>query len=67
MSVLEVNTLPIPAYVFQAFNLPVETRNFRQADMVFANNPIINKPYTVPDITKMETQAVVLLQCYLPD
>jgi uncharacterized protein (TIGR02145 family) len=52
----DVNTLPIPAYVFQQFNLPVETRNFRQADMVFADNPIINRPYTVPDITKMETR-----------
>jgi uncharacterized protein (TIGR02145 family) len=52
----QVNTLPIPAYVFHQFNLPVETRNFRQADMVFADNPIINRPYTVPDITKMETR-----------
>jgi uncharacterized protein (TIGR02145 family) len=52
----DVNTLPIPAYVFQQFNLPVETRNFRQAEMVFADNPIINRPYTVPDITKMETR-----------
>ncbi|MCK9412029.1 MAG: hypothetical protein M0Q53_06990 [Prolixibacteraceae bacterium] len=52
----DVNTLPIPAYVFQQFNLPVETRNFRQSDMVFADNPIINRPYTVPDITKMETR-----------
>jgi hypothetical protein len=52
----EVNTLPIPAYVFQEFNLPVETRNFRQEDMVFADNPIIKRPYTVPDITRMETR-----------
>ncbi|MEI7731857.1 MAG: hypothetical protein WCO56_19955 [Verrucomicrobiota bacterium] len=52
----DVNTLPIPAYVFQQFNLPVETRNFRQADMVFADNPIIKRPFTVPDITKLETQ-----------
>jgi hypothetical protein len=52
----EVNTLPIPAYVFQEFNLPVETRNFRHEDMVFADNPIIKRPYTVPDITKMETR-----------
>lgn len=52
----QVNTLRIPAYVFEAFNLPVENRNFRQEDMVFANNPIINRPYTVPDITKMKTR-----------
>lgn len=52
----QATTLPIPAYVFQQFNLPVETRNFRQADMVFADNPIIKRPYTVPDITKMETR-----------
>jgi hypothetical protein len=53
----QVNTLPIPAYVFQAFGLPVETRNFRQADMVFAINPILpTQPYTMPDITKMEAR-----------
>ncbi len=52
----DVNALPIPAYVFQQFNLPIETRNFRQAEMVFADNPIIKRPYMVPDITKMETR-----------
>jgi len=52
----QVNTLPIPAHVFQAFGLPVVTRNFRQAEMVFADNPIIKRPYTVPDITKLETR-----------
>ena len=35
----DVNNLPIPAWVFEAFNLPVERRNFRQADMVKRINP----------------------------
>jgi hypothetical protein len=52
----KVNTLPIPAYVFQAFGLPVVSRNFRQADMVFADNPVTKLKYLVPDITKIETR-----------
>jgi hypothetical protein len=30
----DVNNLKIPGWVFQAFNLPVENRNFRVADMI---------------------------------
>jgi len=53
----QVNTLPIPAYVFQSFGLPVVTRNFIQANMVFPHNPIMpSKDNLVPDITKQETR-----------
>ena len=30
-----VNATPVPAYVFEAFGLPVEQRNFRYLDMVY--------------------------------
>ena len=53
----KINTIAVPAWVFQAFNLPVRSRNFIQANMVFPKNPILpNQPYTLPDITKTETQ-----------
>jgi hypothetical protein len=35
----DVNNLKIPAQVFEAFNLPVEDRNFRVEDMVKRVNP----------------------------
>jgi hypothetical protein len=38
----DVNNLPIPAWVFEAFNLPVEKRNFNQSEMtkrINANAP----------------------------
>ena len=34
----DVNNLKIPAWVFQAFNLPVEERNFRVEDMIMRKN-----------------------------
>ena len=35
----DVNNLPIPAWVFEAFNLPVEKRNFNAAEMTKRINP----------------------------
>jgi len=35
----DVNNLPIPAWVFEAFNLPVEKRNFDQAEMTKRLDP----------------------------
>ena len=35
----DVNNLPVPAWAFEAFNLPVEKRNFRQAEMTKRINP----------------------------
>ena len=35
----DVNNLEIPAWVFEAFNLPVEKRNFNSADMVKRLDP----------------------------
>ncbi|MEI6195322.1 MAG: hypothetical protein WCS42_13435 [Verrucomicrobiota bacterium] len=51
----DVNKLPIPAYVFRDLGLPVETRNFRCADMLYLNNPVYQTG-KVPDITKQETK-----------
>jgi hypothetical protein len=51
----DVDKLPIPAYVFKDLGLPVETRNFRCADMLYIDNPIY-KTGKVPDITKQETR-----------
>ncbi|MCK9412028.1 MAG: fibrobacter succinogenes major paralogous domain-containing protein [Prolixibacteraceae bacterium] len=50
----DVDKLPIPAYVFQDFGLPVEKRNFRCADMLYINNQIYDTG-KVPDITYQET------------
>jgi len=35
----DVNNLKIPAWVFQAFDLPVENRNFRAEDMIKRKDP----------------------------
>ena len=56
-----VNQLPIPAWVFEAFGLPVEERNFNSKDMVRHIDP--NEPILwgengggVPMINNLETQ-----------
>jgi len=54
-----VNVIPIPAYVFQAFGLPVQTRNFNYSAMFGNNWPYVNEwgmDSSVPDITQAETQ-----------
>lgn len=58
-----VNAIPIPAYVFEAFGLTPEKRNFKYADMVFktgqyaeSNNYWGISGSAVPDITQTETQ-----------
>lgn len=54
-----VNKIPVPAYVFQAFNLPVETRNFRYTDMINLKN---NGQWggvgkgSAPDVTRIESR-----------
>ncbi|WCJ58515.1 hypothetical protein NXS98_12390 [Fontisphaera persica] len=55
----QVATVPIPPEVFQAFGLPVETRNFRYEAMLFDQGVFLNhwgKNTTVPDMTKLETR-----------
>jgi len=63
-----VNSTPVPEYVFEAFQLPVEKRNFRYLDMVY-DTPGHRFYYkkeggywgmgaesAVPNIAKLETQ-----------
>jgi hypothetical protein len=53
-----VNEIPIPAYVFEAFGLPVEERNFSFDAMRFADGTYLNQwgnNTAVPDITRQET------------
>ncbi|MBR2152328.1 MAG: dockerin type I repeat-containing protein [Clostridia bacterium] len=54
-----VETIPIPAYVFEAFGLPVETRNFSYSAMCFPDGTGVNhwaNDQSLPDITQIETQ-----------
>ena len=57
-----VESTPIPAFVFEAFGLPVEERNFRYDDMVYTSGEYAeNTNYwgtgaTLPNIYKTETQ-----------
>ncbi len=51
-----VETLPIPAHVFTAFGLPVETRNFKYADIVFADGQPRGGITGVPDMNRMEAR-----------
>ncbi len=54
-----VDQIPIPAYVFEAFNLPVQERNFSFDAMCFDTGLYLNQwgeNTTVPDMTQIETQ-----------
>lgn len=54
-----VETIPIPAYVFEAFGLPVVNRNFDYESMCFPDGSFLNQWATncsIPDITQLETQ-----------
>lgn len=53
------NNVQIPAWVFSAFNLPIETRPFNADNMLFPNGDFHNhwgNGGSVPDITQLETQ-----------
>ena len=55
----EVETIPIPPYVFEEFGLPVENRCFSLEKLLFPNGflwELIGKEAGVPDITQTETQ-----------
>lgn len=55
----EVNSISIPEWVFMAFDLPVEQRDFRYNEMLNRNGRYIDfwgKGTSVPDITRTETQ-----------
>ena len=54
-----VESTPVPAYVFETFGLPGETRCFSFADMKMDDLPANyweNPSHSVPDITKREAQ-----------
>lgn len=54
-----VNNVQIPDWVFVAFNLPIEKRNFNSDDMLFPSGDFHNhwgNGGSVPDITQLETQ-----------
>ncbi|MBR6548256.1 MAG: dockerin type I repeat-containing protein [Clostridia bacterium] len=54
-----VNDIAIPAYVFEAFDLPVEERNFSFDAMCFDTGTYMDQwgeGSSVPDITQIETQ-----------
>ncbi len=55
----DVNTVPIPAWVFQDFNLPIKERNFSYQDMLNDKGIFVDhwrKGSSVPDVSKQETQ-----------
>jgi hypothetical protein len=55
----KVNQVPVPDWVFEAYNLPVEHRNFVYTDMLNQQGHLVNQwgdGASVPDITRQETQ-----------
>jgi len=55
----KVETVSIPARVFQAFGQPVENRTFRYHDMLFQDGNFVDhwgKNSSVPDMSRMETR-----------
>ena len=53
------STIPVPAWVFEAFDLPVETRNFEYEKMLNRGGRYQNywgPNQSVPDITQLETR-----------
>jgi hypothetical protein len=53
-----VEALPIPESMFLEFGLPVEKRNFRYQDMLYANGRFVNHwgRGSVPDMSRVETR-----------
>jgi hypothetical protein len=56
----QVETIPIPEYVFKAFDLPVEQRNFDYEAMLFPDGTYVGHwsyhKASVPDMTRLETR-----------
>ena len=54
-----VESIAIPEHVFVEFGLPVESRNFRYQDMLYANGRFVNHwggRGSVPDMSRLETR-----------
>jgi hypothetical protein len=55
----QVEQVPVPAWAFAAFGRPVEQRNFRYADMLYADGRRQNqwgRNASVPDVSRPETK-----------
>jgi hypothetical protein len=55
----QVDQVPVPAWAFVALGQPVETRNFRYADMLYADGRRKNqwgRNGSVPDVSRPETK-----------
>ena len=55
----QVEQVPVPGWAFQRLGRPVESRNFRYADMLYADGRFKNhwRPgQSVPDVSRPETQ-----------
>ncbi len=55
----ELDKMPIPGWVFEAFDQPVETRNFRYKDMLYPGGHLVNhwrSGASVPDMSRLETR-----------
>lgn len=61
-----VNIIPVPAWVFTEFGLPVQTRNFIYSDMLYSDGQFVNQWGTnasVPDLTRLESQMWFYYRC----
>lgn len=55
----EVDEVPVPDWAFRALGMPVEKRNFRYADMLYADGRYHDqwgKDASVPDVSRPETR-----------
>jgi len=55
----QLDNMPIPAWVFDEFDLPVEKRNFRYKEMLYPDGHRVNhwRPgSSVPDMSRLETR-----------
>ncbi|MCP4454224.1 MAG: hypothetical protein GY809_22415, partial [Planctomycetes bacterium] len=62
----QLDKMPIPAWVFEGFDLPVEARNFRYANMLYPNGHRVNhwrRGASVPDMSRLETRMWFYFLC----
>lgn len=55
----QVDSVPVPEWVFEAYERPVEKRNFRYSDMLYADGKRVNhwgRGGSVPDVSRPETK-----------
>ena len=55
----EVESIAIPEHVFLEFGLPIEKRNFRYPEMLYASGRFVNHwggRGSVPDMSRLETR-----------